>query len=44
MNNNVYNIIISIIALVITIYFVRGIVKDSKENYNKLNEHKKHNS
>jgi hypothetical protein len=42
MNSSVYNIVISVIAILITVYFVRGILKDSRDNYNKLNEHKKH--
>jgi len=41
MKSNVFNIIISIVAAVITIYFVRGIIKDSRRNYDKLNDHRR---
>jgi hypothetical protein len=41
MNSNIYDIIISIVVLALTVYFVRGILKDSQERINELNDRRK---
>ena len=44
MNSSFYDMIINAMIILITVYFVRGIMKNSRSNFEKLNaRRKRHN-